>query len=228
MSQIKRKPLLTSSTTSTPLMFPCQAPPGKTFSPHDWRFDCPKHGSTCFAFTSSHKTLPLSFGLKKTSFDQIEDPVLYQALDGMAELKRLASEGRPIYLVEDMHPTRESRLAMRFRLKEEGIDLVGVAILAASDIRMTMRGRHKAYYSKYARLTNSTREESSKIIHTFLQGKFQKSSHKLEQSLGGKDAAQAPTDFSRLPPHTHVRVCLSLEWGAKMLRGARKRGLSAI
>jgi hypothetical protein len=46
----------------------------------------------------------------KTSFWQkIEDPVAYQSLEGMDQLKALASEGHPIYIVEDIHTTGEPK-----------------------------------------------------------------------------------------------------------------------
>jgi hypoxanthine phosphoribosyltransferase len=135
----------------------------------------------------------------KTSFWQkIEDPVAYQSLEGMDQLKALASEGRPIYIVEDIHTTGESWMAMRQLLKEEGIDPAGVAVLAANDTHITTAADIERAAQKYAAASGSSLDEARAIVHPFLYGRFRKIAQKLEQSLGGKDAPQAAQRLAAL------------------------------
>jgi orotate phosphoribosyltransferase len=136
---------------------------------------------------------------KKTSFWQkLADPVIYKSLEGIDQLKALAAEGRPIYIVEDIHTTGESWLAMRQLLKQEGIELQGVAVLAANELRLASDKDIERIAQKYAYLTGSTLDEARKVIKLFTNGKFRAIAQKLEHSLSRKDARQAAQRLAAL------------------------------
>jgi hypothetical protein len=75
---------------------------------------------------------------RKTGFwAKLEDPVVYVPRDAAIEHLKQRADGKPVWIVEDVHNTGESWMQFKRMLSESGISVRGVLTLGASDFRIT-------------------------------------------------------------------------------------------
>jgi hypothetical protein len=127
---------------------------------------------------------------KKSGFWQkMADPVRYTGTDQTEKLKGLE---RPVWIVEDIHTTGESWMAFRLFLEENGIRVQGVALLAASDTRMTSADDIARLARKISEHKNGVSiDEIEGLMNSIFDGTFKHFYDKGELTLSGRDAANS-------------------------------------
>jgi DNA repair protein RadC len=139
---------------------------------------------------------------KKTSFwAKMEDPVGYMPGPAFDSLRRATG---PIYLVEDVHNTGESWMAMRRLLEDHGIPVAGVATLTATELRVTSPRDIERLSEKIATLTDTPLDEATELVHGLFHDSYKQWFNKAERSATG-DARQAVRLLDAARAHARTR-----------------------
>jgi DNA repair protein RadC len=140
---------------------------------------------------------------KKTSFwAKMEDPVGYIPGPDFDALRRATG---PIYLVEDVHNTGESWMAMRRLLEDNGIPVAGVATLTATELRVTSPRDIERLSEKIATLTDTPLDETTELVYGLFHDSYKQWFNKAERIATG-DARQAVRLLDAARAHARARA----------------------
>lgn len=126
---------------------------------------------------------------KTTFWAKMADPVSYSPLPGIEAARAAAKEGRPVWIVEDLHNTGESWVAFRNMLEGEGIPVAGVTALVSADDRMTSQRDMERIAGKITERTNKPLEETRAAVDFLLDGSFKQLANKAEVAIGSTRGA---------------------------------------
>jgi DNA repair protein RadC len=140
---------------------------------------------------------------KKTSFwAKMEDPVGYIPGPDFDALRQAIG---PIYLVEDVHNTGESWMAMRRLLEDNGIPVAGVATLTATELRVTSPRDIERLSEKIATLTDTPLDETTELVYGLFHDSYKQWFNKAERIATG-DARQAVRLLDAARAHARARA----------------------
>ena len=140
---------------------------------------------------------------KKTSFwAKMDDPVGYIPGPDFDALRRATG---PIYLVEDVHNTGESWMAMRRLLEDNGIPVAGVATLTATELRVTSPRDIERLSEKIATLTDTPLDKTTELVYGLFHDSYKQWFNKAERIATG-DAGQAVRLLDAARAHARERA----------------------
>ena len=141
--------------------------------------------------------------------DSEEQRALAELDDHFADNTRINASLRkasgPIYLVEDVHNTGESWMAMRQLLEDTGVPVAGVATLSANELPMTSARDIERLSQKLATLTVTPIAETTSLLHVMFHDCYKKWFNKAEQSATG-DPRQALRLLDAARAHARARA----------------------
>jgi len=197
------KPAAFSSIPPNAVLVPMPSTSGHNILPHLLAQRIAQQQGATFATGQIGRATARTEAKKKTTFwAKMEDPVDYQP---GPEFNRLHQATGPIYLVEDVHNTGESWMAMRRLLEAHDIPVAGVATLTATELRVTSPRDIERLSEKVAQLTNTPLDKTTDLLHGLFHDSYKQWFNKAERSATG-DIRQASRLLDAARAHAKARA----------------------
>jgi hypothetical protein len=118
---------------------------------------------------------------------KLEDPVVYHANEpAIFELLQHLN-GRPVWIVEDVHNTGESWMRFKALLEANGANVSGVVTLAASDFRLASSRDVERLASKLSQAVNMPIDEVRRVVHDNFHGSSKQWFNYAERAASGSN-----------------------------------------
>ncbi len=135
---------------------------------------------------------------KVTFLEKMRDPVAFKKGEGLEDMR---AKGKAVVVVEDVHNTGESWMALRDFLVREGIKVEGsAALLATKEATLAQRGSMDALTERLHRLTGESLAEISQDVYGFFDGQFQALLAKANTDATDRGRASEVLAFIRSEP----------------------------